>query len=624
MRRYHTCAVTGRALTLVAILSLSAAGFGAGLGAESATTLTPEVAQAWFAGNPAPGADIDEHVNITEYLGPQTCVACHQDEAEDLFHAVHYQQSGPTPNVPNIPGNAGKLDMGFNTYCGTPLSSRQFACASCHVSYGKMPQKTMTPEQLNNIDCLMCHQDKYQRKPGPPFELVRFQDYLGIWREWQMPIEDAQGNFNFVPDEDKMPISIVEAARTVHRPTRASCLRCHAYSAGSDCGKRGDLSSVNADPPRSIDIHMSSAGENLRCHDCHEYDQHRFLGRGLDLRPNDRPEGLTCLNCHPAAPHGELDENRLDEHAARVACQTCHIPAYARAMTTEVERDWGHPVWAQGLFGGQGGFKPEELREANLVPSYQWFDGTSEVYVLGQVSQQNASGEYELGVPRGWATWTQARLHPLKEHWSNSARHDATGQLVPHATFKFFVTGDFDRAVEDGMVWAGLTGSWTLVRVHTFQTINHGVQDHENALRCGSCHEGYSGGPVRMDLQGELGYALKGPMQTICTQCHGYEQPKNFEEMHEKHVKDKHYDCRWCHQFSRPERNLAMPSQDFPGDLNCDGEVDFGDINPFVLAVSNPGGYYDVWSCNRMNGDINGDQRVDFGDINPFVRLLTR
>jgi hypothetical protein len=59
-------------------------------------------------GNPA-------HLSITEYTGPETCVVCHQGEAEDTFHSVHYQWSGPTPNVPNIAGDAGKGDVGFNT-----------------------------------------------------------------------------------------------------------------------------------------------------------------------------------------------------------------------------------------------------------------------------------------------------------------------------------------------------------------------------------------------------------------------------------------------------------------------------------------------------------------------------
>ncbi len=67
------------------------------------------------------------------------------------------------------------------------------------------------------------------------------------------------------------------------------------------------------------------------------------------------------------------------------------------------------------------------------------------------------------------------------------------------------------------------------------------------------------------------------------------------------------------------------------GDLNCDGLVNFGDINPFVTLLVD--GYF-AWQaiypgCPGENGDINEngdygqDGSADFGDINPFVALLT-
>ncbi len=53
------------------------------------------------------------------------------------------------------------------------------------------------------------------------------------------------------------------------------------------------------------------------------------------------------------------------------------------------------------------------------------------------------------------------------------------------------------------------------------------------------------------------------------------------------------------------------------GDCNCDGFVNFGDINAFV-AVLNGG-----TPCNFDNCDVNGDGHIDFGDINPFVAILS-
>ena len=59
------------------------------------------------------------------------------------------------------------------------------------------------------------------------------------------------------------------------------------------------------------------------------------------------------------------------------------------------------------------------------------------------------------------------------------------------------------------------------------------------------------------------------------------------------------------------------------GDMNCDGAVNFDDINPFVLALTDPAAYGVQYpNCDILNGDCNGDGRVDFGDINPFVARL--
>ena len=61
-------------------------------------------------------------------------------------------------------------------------------------------------------------------------------------------------------------------------------------------------------------------------------------------------------------------------------------------------------------------------------------------------------------------------------------------------------------------------------------------------------------------------------------------------------------------------------------DTNGDDQINFGDINPFVLQLSGgkpvyyatyPDGYY-------YTGDCNIDYQVNFADINPFVGLLSR
>ena len=61
-----------------------------------------------------------------------------------------------------------------------------------------------------------------------------------------------------------------------------------------------------------------------------------------------------------------------------------------------------------------------------------------------------------------------------------------------------------------------------------------------------------------------------------------------------------------------------------PGDLNCNVALNAFDIDPFVLALTDPTGYAAAYpDCDITNGDINQDGLVNGFDIDPFVELLT-
>lgn len=59
-------------------------------------------------------------------------------------------------------------------------------------------------------------------------------------------------------------------------------------------------------------------------------------------------------------------------------------------------------------------------------------------------------------------------------------------------------------------------------------------------------------------------------------------------------------------------------------DANCDGNVDNFDIDPFVLALTDPAGYAAAYpNCDRVCAtDVNGDGQVNNFDIDPFVACL--
>ncbi len=60
------------------------------------------------------------------------------------------------------------------------------------------------------------------------------------------------------------------------------------------------------------------------------------------------------------------------------------------------------------------------------------------------------------------------------------------------------------------------------------------------------------------------------------------------------------------------------------GDLNCDGAVNAFDIDPFVLALTDPQ-LYDLTypDCDAALADVSQDGAVDAFDIDPFIELLT-
>jgi hypothetical protein len=66
-----------------------------------------------------------------------------------------------------------------------------------------------------------------------------------------------------------------------------------------------------------------------------------------------------------------------------------------------------------------------------------------------------------------------------------------------------------------------------------------------------------------------------------------------------------------------------LPRDTVLGDMNCDGLLNAFDIDPFVLALTNPAGYAAAFPCcNIFAADANQDGLINSFDIDPFVQLL--
>ena len=308
---------------------------------------TPPVVEASVEGS------IAAHNTITEYNGPATCIGCHQTEATEMLQSLHMQWSGPTPDLTNTSGEAlGKGVGGINTFCTYAMSSKS-ACFSCHVrADGNAPD----PVKAEDVDCLMCHSDIYQRTfVTDPNNTETVTNIDGVTKTYVFGKVDGQGNYTTVPDFAKMPAgtNMVNVARTVHLPTNQSCLRCHAKAGGGDWTKRGDMGVNSANATVEQDVHLAKDGADLSCVDCHSALNHKIAGRGIDLRQTEA-KAPTCQSCHNAAPHSSSTLNR---HAqGQVSCQVCHIREYAKGGATEMSRDWSNPVWNAAFCSGQGGF----------------------------------------------------------------------------------------------------------------------------------------------------------------------------------------------------------------------------------------------------------------------------
>lgn len=79
--------------------------------------------------------------------------------------------------------------------------------------------------------------------------------------------------------------------------------------------------------------------------------------------------------------------------------------------------------------------------------------------------------------------------------------------------------------------------------------------------------------------------------------------------------------------------SAVVPATLLIGDANCDGSVNFFDIDYFVAALTGESAWSSLYAsqhagatppCPYENNDTNGDGTVDFFDIDPFVVVLTQ
>jgi len=402
--------------------------------------------------------------------GPEvtsTCLSCHNETHKGIQVSSHWMWER-TEYVAGQGLRAVGKKNALNNYC-IGVSSNLEGCDKCHAGYGYKDAKYDFSDPTK-IDCLVCH------------------DTTGTY---------AKGNGGL----PAAGVDLTAVARKVGRPSRGDCGACHFYGGGGNNVKHGDLEMALETTTREVDVHMGTDGGDLDCVACHVTENHRITGKLYSVSSMNRGR-VTCEQCHGGTPHAD---DMLNEHTVKVACQTCHIPEYAKANATKMAWDWstagrlenGQPVEKQDKDGNilYASIKGDFTWAKNVKPEYVFFNGTAEHLMLGD--KVGAARPVQVNQLNGWYGDAESKITPVKVHRGKQA-YDPVNQLLiqPRLWGKekgegaFWKDFDWQAAAREGMKISGLpySGKMEFVKTEMYWPVNHMVAPKEKSLTCESCH----------------------------------------------------------------------------------------------------------------------------------------
>jgi len=418
--------------------------------------------------------------------GPATtklCLECHEDAAQTMMKTSHWTWSAEQViDGKNV--KRGKINS-MNNFC-VSVQSNEPRCTSCHIGYGwKDSSFDFTDE--SKVDCLVCH------------------DTTGSYKK------PATAAGMPAPDADLLYI-----ARNVGKSSRQNCGTCHFFGGGGAAVKHGDLDSSMDYPDKNIDVHMDADGNDFSCAECHQTTDHNITGHAMVVSPKGENH-IGCVGCHGEDVHSE---SVLNQHTDTVACQTCHIPEFAKEVATKTSWDWstaGQQIKAKKDQYG----KPDYMKKKGhftwgkkIVPEYAWYNGTAGAYQFGD--KIDPSKVTKLSYPMGERDDKEAKIYPFKIHTGKQVYDSKNMYFVTPKVFGFkgdkdayWKNFDWKKAATAGMKATGLdfSGEFDFAPTVMYWRINHMVSPKEQALGCLDCHGdngrldwaklGYGGDPLR-------------------------------------------------------------------------------------------------------------------------------
>jgi octaheme c-type cytochrome (tetrathionate reductase family) len=419
-----------------------------------------------------------------EFNEPQevtvACLSCHNKTGQEIMHTSHWNWSRTVINEKGDTVEFGKKNS-INNFC-IGIETNKPRCTSCHIGYG-WDDKGFDFTAEKNIDCIVCHDQTgtYKKFPSTAGYPVG-EDIVFEGEKFTVP------NYNLI-------------AQNVGMPKRENCGSCHYSGGGGNNVKHGDLEKVLTNTKREVDIHMGTDGQNMNCTACHLTKQHNIQGQMYSVS-SDNKDRTTCQQCHSDSPH---ENQRINMHANKIACQTCHIPTYAKDAPTKMYWDWS----TAGKLNADGSkitekdsngivtylsMKGNFIWEKNVTPEYVWFNGNAKQYLLGDIIDDTAQ-TVKLNELLGSYNDPNSKIIPVKVHRGKQI-FDPINKIVivPHLFGKdsaaYWKGFNWNEASKVGMASVGLpySGEYTFIKTEMYWPINHMVSSRYEALKCADCH----------------------------------------------------------------------------------------------------------------------------------------
>lgn len=396
------------------------------------------------------------------------CIGCHNKRHLEVMNTSHWNWLDEEYMEGKGIVALGKKNA-INNHC-ISISGNEESCNRCHIGYG-YSDKNFDFSKAENIDCLACH------------------DNSGMYEKGKEMAGMPKPNLDFTQISQKVGL-----------PKMDNCGYCHFNGGGGNNSKHGDLEEGLYTASRDVDVHLAKDGGKMECVSCHEAENHKMKGRLYTVASMDRNR-LLCEDCHTNTPH---ENDIINEHTTKVACQTCHIPEYAKVNQTKTHWDWskagklkdGKPFKVHNEQGNETYLseKGDIIWENKLKPEYVWFNGTATHHLITDTIKEKP---LKLNVLKGDFNDMKAKIVPVKVMRTKQPFDPVNNKLLSPKLYDkdygkgaFWKDFDWNSSINAGMEYLNLpwSGKYDFVETEMYWMLNHMVSPKEKSLQCVDCH----------------------------------------------------------------------------------------------------------------------------------------